>query len=417
MNDSEQVMVEMILIDKVTAKLAMIDQKMNLALTRLNRSQDKVIRSNKKLDKTNKDIKRSTLGGMFAAYRLKGAIQSLLQPVMEAFGVFDLWNSMLTVLFLPVMEALFPLFMGVVEFFMNLPEPVQKLIGALTIFLGVMALLLIAYTTYNTLLAMTAGLQMAVLWPIMLIIAALALLIMFWPQISKAAVACWNTVVAAFEWVWNMLVKIFGPIVGFFIGIWVGVFNLIFSIWTKIIGFFVGIIAGIIKIFAPIVKFFSDVFTAAWDAIKLVWNTVAEFFGAIWDKVKEKFTAMIEWCKGWASKFANAIWDLFPDWLKKIINGAISFSAKVVEAAQIGSKTNAKQNDFIWRSGQGITPISSQDNVVGVKDLNKLSGNASSGVSNFNPVYNINVIDKSWVMQIIDENNRKMLAEIRRNSV
>ncbi len=73
------------------------------------------------------------LGVMFFGMMLQRIFIGFLRPVMEAFGVFDLFRIMLLTLFLPVMEILFPPLLKIMEFFMNLPEPVQKAIGIFTL--------------------------------------------------------------------------------------------------------------------------------------------------------------------------------------------------------------------------------------------------------------------------------------------
>jgi hypothetical protein len=73
------------------------------------------------------------LGVMFFGMMLQRTFLNLLQPVMDAYGVFDLFRIMLLVLFLPVMEMIFPMLLKMMEWFMNLPEPVQKAIGVLVL--------------------------------------------------------------------------------------------------------------------------------------------------------------------------------------------------------------------------------------------------------------------------------------------
>ncbi len=69
------------------------------------------------------------LGVMFFGMMLQRTFVGLLRPVMDAFGVFDLFRIMLLTLFLPVMDMLFPILLKVMEFFIDLPEPTKKMIG------------------------------------------------------------------------------------------------------------------------------------------------------------------------------------------------------------------------------------------------------------------------------------------------
>jgi len=74
------------------------------------------------------------LGVMFFGMMLQRTFTGLLQPVMEAFGVFDLFRLMLLVLFLPVMEMIFPIFMKLMIYFMNLSDDTKKVIGIFVLF-------------------------------------------------------------------------------------------------------------------------------------------------------------------------------------------------------------------------------------------------------------------------------------------
>ena len=74
-------------------------------------------------------FRMEALGVMFFGMMMQRMFMGLLQPVMEAFGVFDLFRIMLLTLFLPVMEMIFPFLLTMMEWFMNLPEPVKKMIG------------------------------------------------------------------------------------------------------------------------------------------------------------------------------------------------------------------------------------------------------------------------------------------------
>ncbi|HUU88655.1 MAG TPA: hypothetical protein VMX17_13000, partial [Candidatus Glassbacteria bacterium] len=81
-------------------------------------------------------FRMEALGVMFFGMMMQRMFLGLLQPVMEAFGVFDIFRLMLLTLFLPIMEMIFPFLLSLMEWFMDLPEPVKKAIGIFVI-LGV----------------------------------------------------------------------------------------------------------------------------------------------------------------------------------------------------------------------------------------------------------------------------------------
>ena len=74
------------------------------------------------------------LGVMFFGMAMGRLFSSMLRPIAEVFGVFELWTATLQILFLPLMETLFPFLLGLMEFFMNLPEGVKMAIGVFAAF-------------------------------------------------------------------------------------------------------------------------------------------------------------------------------------------------------------------------------------------------------------------------------------------
>ena len=80
-----------------------------------------------------KGFRMELLGVMFFGMMVTNFFKGLLRPAMEAFGVMELWTAMLTVLFLPIMELLFPLFLKFITFFLDLPDSVKLVIGVFTV--------------------------------------------------------------------------------------------------------------------------------------------------------------------------------------------------------------------------------------------------------------------------------------------
>ena len=78
-------------------------------------------------------FRMEALGVMFFGMMLANTFKSLLNPALEAYGVMELWKTMMLVVFIPIVDAIFPILLAFMEYFMNLPEPVQKLIGVFVI--------------------------------------------------------------------------------------------------------------------------------------------------------------------------------------------------------------------------------------------------------------------------------------------
>jgi len=81
----------------------------------------------------NKRFQFEWLGLMFAAMALQRAFTNLLRPSAEIFGIFELINTMLIVLFAPIMGELMPFIIMFVNLVMDIPEPLQLVIGLITI--------------------------------------------------------------------------------------------------------------------------------------------------------------------------------------------------------------------------------------------------------------------------------------------
>lgn len=78
-------------------------------------------------------FKMEMLGVMFFGMMMQRFFVGLLRPVMETFGVFELFNVMLQVLFLPVMMALFEPLLNLIAYLMELPDGAKMVIGVLTL--------------------------------------------------------------------------------------------------------------------------------------------------------------------------------------------------------------------------------------------------------------------------------------------
>ena len=88
------------------------------------------------------------LGVMFFGMMLQKAFLGLLRPVMEVYGVFELWRIMLMIMFLPVMAQLMPYFLRFIDFFLELDPKLQLAIGWFVIFGVVLGFLLYIFGTF-----------------------------------------------------------------------------------------------------------------------------------------------------------------------------------------------------------------------------------------------------------------------------
>jgi hypothetical protein len=74
------------------------------------------------------------LGTMFAGMAIQRAAQNFLQPAAEAAGVFDILGAIFTLLFLPVVLALIPALVWVLDKISKLDEDTKMWIGSVVLF-------------------------------------------------------------------------------------------------------------------------------------------------------------------------------------------------------------------------------------------------------------------------------------------
>lgn len=225
---------------------------------------------NKTIAKTNnimKGLKMNMLGAGFAGMALVSAMRGLLNPVTDAYGVMDLWSQTLLVVFLPAMEAIYPFLLSFMNFMMNLPEPVKKVIGALTVMVLIFGTLLSVGSFVMLGLVSAIGLLGA---PIIIAIAAVAALVaafIFFKPV-RDLINTWviepiknilfilklvyigilqtlGYIVDAFVWMWGKVKEVFAPVSAFFKKIWDGLGTGLKGAANGIIAVFNGIIGGV----------------------------------------------------------------------------------------------------------------------------------------------------------------------------
>ena len=78
-------------------------------------------------------FKMELLSVMFFGMAIQRAFSRLLRPVMETYGVFELFSNVLKIVYLPIMEKIYPIILKVALYFMNLNKSIKLVIGVITI--------------------------------------------------------------------------------------------------------------------------------------------------------------------------------------------------------------------------------------------------------------------------------------------
>ena len=119
----------------------------------------------------------------------------------------------------------------------------------------------------------TAGAVWAVTWPVLAVIAAVALLALGGYMLIKH----WDTVSA------------------FFVGLWIRIKDLFFSVWEGIKNYFVSIWNGIVAVVMTVANWFPGVWEAVAGAFAAAWGWVSNLFTSIWEGIKGVVLGFIEW--------------------------------------------------------------------------------------------------------------------------
>lgn len=386
-----------------------------------------------------KGFRMEALGVMFFGMAMQRMFAGFLKPVSEAFGITELFGDMLTVLFLPIMEEIFPALLKVAMWFMNLPDPVKKAIGVFV------------------LVGMALGTILMILGTLAL---GLGSLILFWPLISGAAVSAMVGVALALAPIIGIIAIIVLIVVGMMIA-WkenfLGMKKIVSFFFSGVKDIFMGLVSFISGIFLIIKGIFMGDWTMIWEgvkkifwgALKAIWGIIKILIGGIgaifvglirivWSVIKliiapfvwlwnflvghslipDLINAIVDWFK----KLPGKIWDvvkgigkmiakgfvnLLPDWIVDILKKGISFVGKIFNRG--GS--SKREDDFIWRPGQGSVSINPNDTLVGFKGSPPNLGGTSGG-STTNNFYGFTTDD---LKRELDDRDRKMVSEMERN--
>lgn len=138
-------------------------------------------------DNVSKSAKRfnfAWLSVMFAGMALNRVFGSLVKSQLQLFGITELYGGVLTLIMLPVMTTLLPLFLELAMIFMNLPDGVKEVIGWFIVFMAVLGLALfvlgslqLAAMGLGSIFGVTTTFAMAGIVGVVVMLLGLALLI------------------------------------------------------------------------------------------------------------------------------------------------------------------------------------------------------------------------------------------------
>lgn len=294
---------------------------------------------------------------MFAGMALSRVFGGLVKTQMQLFGVTDMVGAAWTIVLLPVMMAITPFLYALLDIFMNL-SPEMKIavgvfilmgaaIGGILLVVGQMALAiggiaLLFSTTFaaasiaiGAVVLIIAGIGLViggvvtiiknwgkdwaavvkgityVLAGLSLIIIGIAILIGSWPL---AFIAAGVLIVAGIVYLVSLIIKHWDKIKAFFGKVWEGIKDIFWKAWEWILRILfpaAGIVILFVKYWGPLKAFFSKI----WGGIKDIFWNATKFIIGLPLKIWEAF-------KGLGRKIKNAIIDILPSWMIKLLKMA-----------------------------------------------------------------------------------------------
>ena len=320
----ERIEIETVIVDNVTGAARRINksiQEIGHGVTKTREEVEGWNSAGKSVSKTTDTMTRGQhrfkmelLGVMFAGMALSRVMTGLLRPAAEAFGIFELWGAMLTVVFLPIMSAITPILMVFLDFFMNLPEGVQLAIGAVVLFLAALGAFLFIFG------------QIGLAWTS--IVTAFPMLLPILAKIGIAVKALWATFGTLIVWI--------GGVALIVVGVYQIVKGKLEGIGTIIMGI------GIILL----------LFIGWWALIPIAVGAAVYFIIKHWETVKQWFVSFWNWLKN-AAKVA---WDFIKKMFEFTPLGIImGMGSKVLGAFHSGGVV-PQSGAYLLQRGETVTP-------------------------------------------------------------
>jgi hypothetical protein len=111
-------------------------------MAKFNAEGGKSIRTVVKTQRAIQRFQMQWLSLMFTGMALDRTFGGIIRSQMEIWGISEGFSSMLMVIMIPVMEMLSEVLWPILDWFMNMPEPVQKVIGLFILFAAITGIVL-----------------------------------------------------------------------------------------------------------------------------------------------------------------------------------------------------------------------------------------------------------------------------------
>lgn len=310
--------------DKTLGLLKKSDPMMFRASKSMKAYDDKIKANNKRMQEARANSRKLTgayLSLMFTGMALTRVFGGMVKSVLDVLGVGEMLSATILVVLLPALEPLADILYNIMDFFMNLPEPVQKIIG----FFVLMA-------------------------------AAVGYLMMWFGMFGTFMKGGWTIIGGGVKWLWGLLTG-FVSWVATALGV---SFGAAFAIIIGIIALVVAIVVGAIAAWKNNFLGFKDAVIGIWEAIKTYIMGWVTFFTGLWsiivgvftlngDKIKQGFGLVGEGIKGIFKGVANFVINL----INALVGLVIAALAQLVRPLQ-----------WIWNKIPGHSKVTWYEDIM-----------------------------------------------------
>lgn len=315
-------------------------QRVNMSMNKFNRELDKTkVKSNNTRDSLGR-FKMELLGIMFFGMAMAGMFMGILQPALDAFGVFDIFSMMLLMLFLPTGEKVSDGLLDLMDSLDKLSPSMKELIGNTALAgVGLGAFLLAVsqlglgvdslIKTYKALIGWNAAI---VAWNYITGLSFTAVLGWFIVIIAVAAIlyVVWTEN-------WGNIQKHTANIIDGIINIFKGLVNVAFGVVKSIGGFFIGLLTGDFSLFKEGIEQLAtgvhEIFSLGFGKILVSsFNFLYDLNMGLWNGTIELLDGIITRITGKQSDIKAAFWGMLPDWLQDILKGVSGWATGITDA-------------------------------------------------------------------------------------
>jgi phage-related minor tail protein len=316
----------------------MVENKIVIAVQYVQKGMEKIVKGLKKMHDASVKWKLST---MFFGYAMTRAFKGLTNASMDMMGVWGVLNSFLGTAFLPIAEYFLNVIMWLWDAWDALPEPIQKVVQALVLimgivgsFLGVSTALSMGIKGVTELFGFLAPIIGIIVAPALAIIAAIGILVgVFWLMDTVLRAlgmpGLWQGVSAGIQVMIDMAKQAW---------IWIQLIFLVYipNAIKTLVNWFTSL-PDMIK--SGIDNFVNNVRNGVNTIIDMFKNLPINIFNAITSLSstliqigKDMISWLISGIQSMASNIANALWNILPRWLQNAISGVGTMAKTIVKA-------------------------------------------------------------------------------------